>query len=148
MKQTAYIILILLLNIHFAQSQDLDAGKNGAVRIGAEKNLITLDKYPNTYLFTYKDISTNTQKVEKTFEIKTERELGSFKDALLKAFSEQLDNPSNFETELLAFRMYYNKRIIRKDYVEVIVEDKMTEETSTLPWLTETSIKKLFNKAP
>ncbi|SMG30060.1 hypothetical protein SAMN05661096_01933 [Marivirga sericea] len=143
MKYIVHIsLLIQFLCIYSIQAQKRT--ENAEKRLGEFKDKIALDQYDDFYIISFKDISNVNNGTEQTIRIDNHQNLIRFKNILLNGFEEEPDEPIIYETEKYEFRLYYRNRSIRKDYVEVIVEDSKTEVTSTMPWLTYAAIEKLF----
>lgn len=113
--------------------------------IGEIGDKVTLKSDGEKYLFIYQDKNEGANDARSEFIVEDEATLNKLYNLLIDGFESMNPGPIQFQLKGGDLRLYYIKRLGRNN-VEIIHENKKTEETGTISRLKKKDIEKLFGK--
>tara|TARA_R110002012_G_scaffold321239_1_gene548307 strand:- start:24030 stop:24380 length:351 start_codon:yes stop_codon:yes gene_type:complete len=114
--------------------------------IGSIDDKVSLKREGDQYLLTYRDNNLNSDKENNEFIIKDQVTLENLYTFIIDGFDSMNPGPVQFEMNKNELRLYYKKKFLGKDLVEIIHENKETEETGTIYRLSQKDVQELFGK--
>jgi hypothetical protein len=144
MKITKLLLSTLILFFLTQLSNPLYAQKT-IDPIGAIGKKVTLKSDGEKYLFIYQDKNEDADGARSEFVIEDEATLNKLYNLLIDGFESMNPGPIEFELKDSELRLYYIKKMGRNK-VEIIHENKETEETGTISRLRKKDVEKLFGK--
>ncbi|WP_340154091.1 hypothetical protein [uncultured Marivirga sp.] len=121
-------------------------GQNRTEMIGSIDDKVSLKREGDQYLLTYRDNNLNSDKENNEFIIKDQVTLENLYTFIIDGFDSMNPGPVQFEMNKNELRLYYKKKFLGKDLVEIIHENKETEETGTIYRLSQKDVQELFGK--
>lgn len=134
-------IIVILISISSAFGQNTDEATIGA--IGKQ---VILKKAGDGYLIQFQNKNANSDDSASEFKIKDKATLDRLYKFLMDGFESMTTGPVQYQLNESELRLYYINKRLGQDVVEIIHENKDTEETGTLARLKKKDVQKLFGK--
>ncbi|WKV12666.1 hypothetical protein [Marivirga harenae] len=146
MKKKAVLSFCLSL-VFTLLSTSVVIGQTRTEMIGSIDDKVSLKRDGDQYLLTYRNNNLNSDKADNQLTIKDKETLDNLYTFIIEGFDSMNPGPVQFEMDKNELRLYYNKKFLGKDLVEIIHENKETEETGTIYRLSQKDVQELFGKS-
>lgn len=143
MKIRAFLIIPALVGLLLLFIPEVYA-QNKITVVGQIEDEVILKTDGEQYLIQYRNNNVGAEDGMNEFTIENKTTLDKLYQFLMDGFESMNPGPVQFELDQHELRLYYQKRFLKKDVVEIIHEDKKTEMTGTVSRLKQKDIDLLF----
>jgi hypothetical protein len=143
MRKTIFLSFLISITFTILSMSNVLCQNNSKI-IGAIDDKVSLKRDGDQYLITYQNYNLDSDKANNKLIFEDKAKVDKLYLFIMEGFESMKPGPVQFEMKKNDLRLYYKNKFIGRDLVEIIHENKETEETGTFHRLSKKDVQQLF----